>query len=73
MKPLAVFVDIDECDLPGTCRNGKCRNLPGSYSCTCNKGFEEKDGGCKGNGGQQFYYCHIYAHLYGFKITFFVL
>ena len=55
--------DVDECDQPGTCANGRCRNLPGAYSCTCNTGYEEKDGECKGNClvfvQNRFYECFI--------------
>uniref|UniRef100_UPI00358F952B latent-transforming growth factor beta-binding protein 1 n=1 Tax=Myxine glutinosa TaxID=7769 RepID=UPI00358F952B len=31
--------DINECQMPGICPNGKCRNLKGSYMCICDKGY----------------------------------
>ncbi|XP_034211326.1 wall-associated receptor kinase 2-like [Prunus dulcis] len=36
--------DIDECALNSTlCKNGKCKNLPGNYSCSCNSGYKNQD------------------------------
>ena len=33
-------IDIDECSADKSCNNnGKCSNLPGSYSCSCNQGY----------------------------------
>uniref|UniRef100_A0A8C4QNA1 Latent-transforming growth factor beta-binding protein 1 n=1 Tax=Eptatretus burgeri TaxID=7764 RepID=A0A8C4QNA1_EPTBU len=33
------IADINECQMPGICPNGKCRNLKGSYMCMCNAGY----------------------------------
>ena len=32
------FVDINECDIPGTCSQ-KCENTKGSYKCSCHEGY----------------------------------
>lgn len=33
-------IDVNECNIQGVChRDGNCRNYPGSYSCSCNRGF----------------------------------
>lgn len=32
-------LDINECDTPGLCVNGICRNLNGTYQCFCTPGF----------------------------------
>ena len=38
--------DIDECQT-NPC-NGACVNLPGSYQCICDPGYELRDGRCQG-------------------------
>ncbi|VDM76976.1 unnamed protein product [Strongylus vulgaris] len=44
-----ICVDIDECSESNVCgAHSECVNRPGSYDCTCDKGyrFEENGGGC---------------------------
>ena len=36
---IGVLVDINECLLGIAKCNQRCRNLPGSYSCGCKKGY----------------------------------
>ena len=33
--------DIDECKIPGKvdCGNGECKNIPGSFFCSCHIGY----------------------------------
>ncbi|KAF3450264.1 hypothetical protein FNV43_RR06344 [Rhamnella rubrinervis] len=38
--------DIDECELSNRCENGKCQNLPGSWSCICPTGYVRTESGC---------------------------
>ena len=34
------LIDIDECSHFSPCHNnGTCRNTPGSFSCTCHRGW----------------------------------
>uniref|UniRef100_F6WEY7 Uncharacterized protein n=1 Tax=Ciona intestinalis TaxID=7719 RepID=F6WEY7_CIOIN len=33
------ILDIDECNLSGTCTNGDCSNTRGGFVCDCNQGF----------------------------------
>ena len=42
-------VDLDECAVkPGPCgANERCENRFGSYTCTCQPGYERVDGSCK--------------------------
>ena len=44
------MADVDECIIPGTCRQ-ICVNTVGSYSCACGRGYAETgSGGCKATG-----------------------
>ena len=51
---LFYFTDINECvERSDSCDriNGDCINIPGSYQCVCNEGYELDDDGltCKGS------------------------
>lgn len=45
------FTDINECLLPGICKNAECLNTKGSYRCLCKVGYmldlESKNCVCK--------------------------
>ena len=44
-----LFVDMDECLMPGICPNAECKNKPGSHECECKQGFRPNDQGvCDG-------------------------
>lgn len=47
---LALLADIDECTDSDTCGDARCKNLPGSYSCLCDKGYtySSKEKTCQG-------------------------
>ena len=36
---LSYILDKNECTESDTCQNGVCRNLKGSFQCTCNDGY----------------------------------
>ncbi|KAH7545534.1 hypothetical protein FEM48_Zijuj01G0103900 [Ziziphus jujuba var. spinosa] len=38
--------DIDECEMSNSCENGKCLNLPGSWTCICPTGYVRTETGC---------------------------
>ena len=46
------FKDIDEC-IENKC-NGACINLPGSYQCICDPGYELRNGRCQGTNDSKF-------------------
>ena len=45
-----LLVDADECTDTSLCANGTCVNNDGSYTCTCNVGYEDDGTGmaCQG-------------------------
>ena len=36
-------INIDECEVSNPCEHGVCRDLNGSYNCTCDKGYKGKN------------------------------
>ncbi|KAL5564128.1 hypothetical protein UlMin_027292 [Ulmus minor] len=38
--------DIDECNDPSYCNPGTCHNTPGSFTCSCGKGYTQNDTVC---------------------------
>ena len=55
-----LILDIDECDIENTCKNGHCENIDGSFICHCNGGFKHKSGtnqACEGR--FQHFYCDM--------------
>ncbi|XP_044054083.1 sushi domain-containing protein 1 isoform X3 [Siniperca chuatsi] len=44
-EPTMVCEDIDECRIPGLCgEGGQCRNLEGSFDCSCQLGYQIHNG-----------------------------
>ena len=45
-----ILTDIDECsEMPQQCSfNADCRNIPGSYECSCNTGYVGDGVDCSG-------------------------
>jgi len=39
--------DMNECEVPNACLNGRCLNRIGSYVCLCNEGFRNIMGKCQ--------------------------
>ncbi len=47
-KGLVENVDVNEClFFPELCRNGRCRNTVGSFSCRCNRGYAPDESGAR--------------------------
>ena len=41
-------LDIDECKNDVCDKDAECKNIQGSYSCTCKKGFQGNGSSCSG-------------------------
>ena len=51
--------DINECvEFPEICTNGRCKNLVGDFTCTCNPGFTHNENGLQCLGKQDEKYKH---------------
>ena len=64
------ILDKNECTESDTCQNGVCRNLKGSFQCSCNDGYvETKDKkGCIGMFTILFLLKYDYENCQNFKI-----
>ena len=64
--PLAFFADIDECADADACGEARCKNLPGSYSCLCDEGYEfsSQDKACRGTLPQPLQALPTHTHLH---------
>ena len=51
MSSLNVNLDIDECKETACDPNAKCKNVPGTFSCSCLSGFTENGTNCVGKFG----------------------
>lgn len=49
-KPALLYfaLDIDECQAGYCHRNASCKNMPNSFSCTCDAGFSGNGTYCEG-------------------------
>lgn len=56
-KNISCFTDINECETKEPCQNGgTCKNLPGTYKCSCQPGYT-------GRNCQKGVYRHIYFKM----------
>ena len=53
-----VYSDINECEDPRICHNGRCDNADGTFVCTCEAGYELRRDG-KTCVGEHSYSIHI--------------
>ena len=59
------FIDVDECDDGNGGCSHNCTNIPGSYTCSCEEGYEllEDQQTCTGNGLKCDYVYILHAYL----------
>ncbi len=65
------FTDVDEC-AQGLCgENMKCDNFPGSYSCSCRKGYREEMYWCNGmlRTHKNHFLLHSYVYHFGLYVA----
>lgn len=64
--PLVFLTDVDECTDADACGEARCKNLPGSYSCLCDEGYEfsSQEKACRGTHPQLPWALHTYTHTH---------
>ena len=50
-----VFSDINECEHDPCDPNAACRNMPGSYTCSCDFGYQGDGFQCEGKTRDKYY------------------
>lgn len=63
---LFVTPDVNECQLSDNlCKNGQCVNLPGTYQCTCDTGYQATPDrqGCVGEKIIDTCVCDLHQHF----------
>lgn len=63
--PLFFLADVDECADTDACGEARCRNLPGSYSCLCDEGYEfnSQEKACQGTHPQLMQAPHTHINM----------